>query len=503
MNKSSLSLIILLILIFQTKSISVFANNYARLKKDSPNVVFIFVDDLRPELGCYGNTHIVSPNLDKLASEGVVFTNHFVQIPTCGASRFSLLTGMLPQQKAHLSNEACQQFISGKPETKLPETFIHQLKQNGYYTVGVGKISHSADGRLYGYTEPVKEELELPHSWNEMHFDVGKWGTGWNAFFAYANGENRQSMNRQVKPYECGDVDDSGYPDGLTANLAIKKLKELKQQDKPFFLGVGFFKPHLPFNSPKKYWDLYNEDNILLTPSPDLPSDVNQASLHNSEEFNGYRLGDEDASLTNPLSDAYARKIRHAYFACVSYTDALIGKVLDELKTLELDENTIVVVWGDHGWHLGDHRVWGKHTIFERALKSALIFKVPSTSSNLKQISQVVSSVDIYPTLMELCGIEQPSTIDGKSMVPLLNASSEVNQWQEASWGYFRNGISLRTNRYRLTRYFRSQEPTIELYDHLTDPNENTNIAAHHPEIVDSLTILWEKGNTGLYNSSK
>ncbi|MDX1284923.1 MAG: sulfatase [Draconibacterium sp.] len=466
------------------------------INNKKPNILFISVDDLRPELGCYGKSYIHSPNIDKLAEGGAVFMNHYVQVPTCGASRYSMLTGMLPKTTGHLSNEACKKYIAQQPATEEPETFIHHLKNNGYYTLGIGKISHYADGFLYGYTDPVSEDRELPQSWNELVFNPAKWKTGWNAFFGYANGENRQSMNRQVKPYEKGDVDDFGYPDGMTAALAVRKLKDLAEKDKPFFLGVGFFKPHLPFNAPKKYWDLYDENEISSAPFASIPENSSTASLHGSGEFNGYQLGEEKASLNANVSDEYARKIRHAYYACVSYTDAQVGKLLDELETLGLDENTIVVIWGDHGWHLGDHMVWGKHTIFERSLKSAFLIKAPG-KTNGTLVNKVVSSIDIYPTLMELCGVEMPMHTDGKSLVPLLG--NTLQNWEEASYGYFRNGISLRTERFRLTKYFRNKEPKIELYDHQNDPNETKNIAAEKPEIVEQLLPLWEKGNTGIY----
>jgi arylsulfatase A-like enzyme len=468
-------------------------------KKDSkqrPNILFICVDDLRPELGCYGNEHIQSPNIDQLAETGALFTNHYVSVPTCGASRYSLLTGMLPKTKEHLSNEACHNFIAGKPETEEPETFIHHLRRNGYYTVGIGKISHYVDGLLYGYTEQVGTEYELPHSWDEMLFNPGKWETGWNAFFGYANGENRQNLDRKVKPYEKSDVFDTGYPDGLTTELALKKMNQLAGKDEPFFLAVGFFKPHLPFNAPAKYWDMYYEKEIPLSPNPFIPENVNKASLHNSGEFNGYQLGDEKASLEGPVSDEYARKLRHAYFACVSYIDAQVGKLLDELDRLELAENTVVVLWGDHGWHLGDQLVWGKHTIFERALKSAFLVRAPGNAGG-KTIDQVVGTVDIYPTLMELCDVKMSHETDGKSLVPLLNNTSV--DWEDAAWGYYSNGISLRTDRYRLTKYFRNAWPVIELYDHKVDSNETRNIAADEPGVVEKLMPLWERGNTGLY----
>ncbi len=476
------------------------SDNTASIEKkmpESPNILFIAIDDLRPELGCYGNQYIKSPHIDRLAETGAVFTNHYVSVPTCGPSRYSLLTGMLPRTREHLSNEVFRNLIAGKSETENPETFIHHLRRNGYYTVGIGKISHYVDGLLYGYTDPVGTEYELPHSWDEMLLNPGKWGTGWNAFFGYADGENRQSMNYQVKPYEMADVPDTGYPDGLITELAMEKLGELVNKDEPFFLGVGFFKPHLPFNAPKKYWDLYNEDEIPLSHNPFIPENVSRASLHGSGEFNGYQLGDEEATLEGPVSDGYARKLRHAYFACVSYIDAQVGKLMDVLEKQGLAENTVVIVWGDHGWHLGDHLVWGKHTIFERALISPFILNIPGKTDG-KSIERVVSTIDIYPTLMELCNVEMPHETDGKSLLPLL--SNPLAKWEDISYGYFRNGISLRTERYRLTKYFRNAKPDIELYDHLTDPDETKNIASEKPEIVEKLKPLWEKGNTGLYN---
>ncbi len=462
----------------------------------TPNVLFISIDDLRPELGCYGMDYIKSPNIDRLAESGSVFANHYVQVPTCGASRYSLLTGMLPVTTRHLGNAAIEHFMSGEEESESPETFIHHLRRNGYYTVGIGKISHSADGLLYGYSEPTSDVYELPYSWDELLFDSGKWGTGWNAFFGYADGENRQSMNHQVKPYEMADVDDLGYPDGLITELALEKIAELAKNGQPFFMGVGYFKPHLPFNAPKKYWDLYDRNDIPLSPNPFKPKHVHDASLQNSGEFNSYRAGEERASLDGPVSDEYARTLRHAYVACISYIDAQVGKLLDKLEEMGMADNTIVVIWGDHGWHLGDHLVWGKHTLFERALKSALVINVPGTTRG-ETIKKVVSSTDIYPTMIDLCGLEMPHQTDGMSLIPLLKDSEAP--WEEAAFGYFRNGISLRTERYRLTKYFRNQQPVVELYDHTVDPYETVNVAAEHPAVVERLWPLWEKGNTGLY----
>lgn len=485
------------LIFFALPTLLIHSCNIGNQSRRSPNVLFICVDDLRPELGCCGADYIHSPNIDKLASEGFVFTRHFVNIPTCGASRNCLLTGRLPVSVAHLNNNIMANTLSVQQENEIPETFIHHLRRNGYYTVGIGKITHYPDGYVYDYLEPKSDRLELPYSWDEMLLNDKKWGSGHNAFFGYSNGTNRNSLDKKVKPYEMADVPDTAFADGLTAELAIKKLNELKRKKQPFFLAVGFFKPHLPFTAPKKYWDLYNENELPLSPVPFIPRNVNRAGLHSSNEFNQYLLGEEKASLDAPLSDGYARKLRHAYFACVSYIDAQIGKVLNELEQLDMDQNTIVVLWGDHGWHLGDDLIWGKHTIFERALKSAFIMKVPGME-NGKRIDKIVSTTDIYPALMDLCGTPVQHPVDGLSLTGLLR-NPEDNGWRNTAYSYFRNGISLRTERYRLTRYFREEQPVVELYDYQNDPDETENIAGENPEIVNELMPLLEKGNTGLY----
>ncbi len=472
-------------------------------KEDKPklNILFIAVDDLRPELNCYGNTQIISPNIDKLAAGGLLFQNHFVVVPTCGASRHSLLTGTLPRDLSQINNNALATNLSNKPETEIPETFIHMLKKNSYYTVGIGKISHYPDGYVYPYDgTPAGAKLELPYSWNEMLLNTGKWGTGHNAFFGYADGSNRNTLNGQVKPYESADVSDEGYPDGLTAQLAVNKLKELKDKDQPFFLAVGFFKPHLPFNAPKKYWDLYDEAKIALPAFTDIPKNSVQASLQNSGEFNSYKMGEERASLEKPVSDEYARHLKHGYYAAISYVDTQIGKVLDELEAQGLAENTIVVLWGDHGWHLGEQRVWGKHTCFDISLRSPLIIRHPDFAKS-QLVSEVVSTVDIYPTLMDFCNLKAPENLDGNSMKVLFN-EPDAN-WPNMAYSYFNKGITVRDDRYRITRYFRTEKPEIELYDMKYDPNETENIAANNPEIVKSYLPNIEKANTGLYSTKK
>ena len=463
----------------------------------TPNILFISVDDLRPELGIYGNRVVKSPNIDQLAREGSFFSRHYVQVPTCGASRYSLMTGLRPRKRIHIDNRVFYSEMANKNEEQRPESFVHHFKRNGYKTVGIGKLSHSVDGLVYGYQEKPSDVKEMPHSWDRFVFNPGKWKTGWNAFFAYSNGENRQSLKGQVKPYESSDVPDEGYPDGLILKCAVKELKKLKAQQKPFFLGVGFFKPHLPFNAPKKYWDLYDRSSIPIASDPFIPQNVHPNSIGKMGEFYNYKLSDEKPTLDRSISNEYARKLIHGYYASVSYIDHLIGELLLELKSLELDKKTIVVLWGDHGWHLGNDRKWGKHSLFERSLKSPLIVKLPGVNHALKEINTIVETVDLYPTLLDFCGIGKPYKLDGKSLVELIRTGKSNHK--NLAFGFWKNGVSLKTDRYRLTKFFREEEPKIELYDHVLDPEENINIAFDNQKVVDSLVPVLEKATPEFY----
>jgi arylsulfatase A-like enzyme len=463
----------------------------------SPNILFIAVDDLRPELGIYGNRVVKSPNIDQLAREGSFFKRHYVQVPTCGASRYSLMTGLRPQKKIHIDNRVFYREMANQDEDERPESIVHHLRRNGYTTVGIGKLSHSVDGLVYGYNENPSNVKEMPYSWDRFVFNPGKWKTGWNAFFAYANGENRQSLKGQTKPYESANVPDEGYPDGLILNSAVEELKKLKAGQKPFFLGVGFFKPHLPFNAPKKYWDLYDRSSIPIAPDSFIPQNVHPKSVGKMGEFYNYKLSDEKPTLDQPISDEYARKLIHGYYASISYVDHLIGKLLAELKSLDLDKNTIVVLWGDHGWHLGNDRKWGKHSLFERSLRSALIVKLPGVNHISKEINTIVESVDLYPTLLDFCGIEKPYKLDGKSLMDMMQSDGMDKDYR--AFGFWKEGVSIRTDRYRLNSFFRKEEPKIELFDHLIDPEENMNIAADNQKIVDSLMPILQQVTPKFY----
>jgi len=327
-----------------------------------------------------------------------------------------------------------------------------------------------------------------------MLCEKGVWGGGFDTFFAYADGSSRAGMKHQVPPYECGEVDDEGYPDGQNAAVAVRKLEELSQRREPFLLSIGFYKPHLPFNSPKKYWDLYDRDDITLSPNPDAPEGTPSSFLHNSGEFfNNYRIHEDRGGAGKRIDDDYARTIRHAYFAAVSYVDAQIGKVLEALRDTGLDRDTVVVVWGDHGWHLGDHTLWGKHSLFERSAHSPLLIRLPGMKQAGRKSHALVETIDIYPTLCDLAGIEPPPGMDGRSLVPNLKDTS--HQGKPAAFTYQRNRITMRTGRYRLMLHKVDDRAVAAVFDHTHDPNETKNIAREHPEIVDRLLPLLETGN--------
>ena len=455
-----------------------------------PNILFIAIDDLRPQLGAYGESIMQTPNLDRLAAEGRLFTRHYVQVPTCGASRYALLTGTRPHLPEHLNNAAFENLLP-REEQEQPESFAHLFRRNGYYTASIGKVSHTPDGRLFEYDGTGEGRLEMPFSWDKVWGPVGKWETGWNAFFGYADGSNRNMERGAYPAYESAAVPDTSYPDGLIAEEAIRTLREVG--DRPFLLAVGFFKPHLPFTAPKKYWDLYDRHAIDLSPNPEAPDGIVEESLHPSNEmFRNYAHAVKGGAGVR-IDDDQARLLRHAYYASVSFADAQAGKVLDELDRLGLRENTIVVVWGDHGWHLGDHTLWGKHATFERALRSTLIVQTPGMPHPGAPANGIVETLDLYPTLAELAGLAPPEGLGGASIVDILNTPDRAGK--DAAYGYWRNRRTIRTDRYRFTLY---EDGQTELFDHQTDPHETANIAGQFPDVVSALAAQLEKQTASL-----
>lgn len=465
-------------------TMALFVLAVATAAQQRPNVLFLCIDDLRPELHCYGRQHMVTPRLDQLAASGRLFRRHYVQLPTCGASRFSMLTGRYPHTRGAFDNGAFGVLKPGDDILTLPEAF----RAAGYVTVGLGKISHQPDGRVFGYNGSGAGREEMPDAWDYMSGPVGRWGTAWDSFFGYADGSSRtdrRAARQPAPPAEHADVNDTGYPDGLTTVMAIDRLRGLKRnKNKPFFMAVGFFKPHLPFNAPKKYWDLYDPAKIQLAPYAEAPQGLaSKVPLSGSGEFFGY---------THPKrarTDAdHHRDMRRSYYSAVSYIDTQVGKLLDELERLELAQNTIVIVWGDHGWHLGDQGIWGKHTVFERALQSAFIIRTPNMKAPGVATSALVGSVDIYPTLVDLCSLTAPERLDGESLLPLLDEPNAQGKPQTLGFWNKRGhqGLSMRTDRYRYTEWTKGEGPAqvVELYDLQEDPEGTRNLAGARPKVV-------------------
>ena len=448
------------------------------------NVLFIAVDDLRPCFGTYGGLAL-APNLDRLASESRIFARHYVQSAVCGPSRCSLLTGK------RINSWDCwkNQRRLGSPPA-YPTSFAHLFRLNGYRTVCIGKISHEPGGVM----DPEQKVHQVPFSWDLSYAPVGPWKTPWRAFFSYDNAKAYNKVIRMDKdeprlPYESADVADTGYADGLNAEEAVEQLKDLKARGAPFLLAVGFYKPHLPFNAPKRYWDLYNRGKILMAQNPQAPRGVDPAiSIHNSFEVTTHYHWPSGAGQ---ISEDEARILRHGYFASVSYVDAQVGKVLDEVKRLELERNTVVVLWSDHGWHLGEHGMFGKQTNFEIATRSPLFIKVPGMARRGVRAQGLVETVDLYPTLADLCGLEGPDDLAGTSMVPMIRDPKRSGKQFAFSFhgrGQLK-GRTIRTDRYRLIYWTdkTGKAAQVELYDHEADPEENINVAADHSEIVAKL----------------
>ena len=462
-----------------------------RTENHPPNVLLICVDDLRPDLGCYGNDLIVSPNIDALASEGCLFKRHYVQSAICGPSRSTLLTGKI-QQGWDLWGDLRKEGVEPEKTISLPQLF----KRNGYKTIGIGKISHEPGGVL----DEQQQVHQIPFSWDTSYTAVGKWKTPWRAFFAYANGDaHNTAMRIGVEtprlPYETEDVEDDGYPDGLNALEAIKQLGSLENEKKPFFLAIGFYKPHLPFNAPKKYWDLYEREKIPLAENNYPPKNSNKNyCLNKSPELTTHYPWPDGPGIVKP---EHAKDLKHAYYACISYIDAQIGMVLDELKRQGLDKKTIVLLWSDHGWHLGEHGIFGKMTNFDIATNSPLIIKAPGHTKKGKVANALVETVDIYPTLAELCGFDYEDNLDGESLLPILE-NTELKGKPYARSFYYRNlalGKTIKTDAYRLVRWATENDSVvaIELYDQRNDPGENINIASENRALTDSLLSQLEE----------
>lgn len=441
--------------------------------EDRPNILLICVDDLRPELGCYGVDYISSPHIDALAAKGRVFRKHFVQAPTCGASRYTLLTGRYGTDDNHALFKRAKEIESGNSDVtpSMPAWF----RERGYTTVSVGKVSHHPGG-MGGPDWNKADELEMPNSWDRSLLPSGPWQhpRGW--MHGLAHGEIRKNA-KDMALIQAVKGDDSIYPDGDSVDVALEQLRELGKNaaETPFFLACGILRPHLPFGAPEKYLRLYDDVELPPIPHPEKPEGT--TTWHKSGEFMKYNRWGRDPN-TDP---EFAEEVRKHYAACVSYADAQVGKLTSLLAELNLSDNTILVLWGDHGWHLGEHAIWGKHALFEKSLHSPLIISYPGLPEPGADADGVVETLDVFPTLAELSGGEAPEFLEGTSLVPMLEKPETAGH---VAIAYRGGNLTIRTSDYRLIQH---RKGAVELYD-FTDPSlAGKNVAAENPEIVSKL----------------
>ena len=473
-----------------------------------PNILFIAVDDLRPEFGAYGASYVKSPNLDRIAKAGITFYRAYCQQAVCSPTRSSLMTGTRPDTTKVWDLET--HFRAALPNVV---TLGQHFKNHGYFVQGMGKIYHgslddaptwsvpwqSSRGQAYG----LPENLALNNRQSAAPAVAG--GSG------KKSGKKKQEptpRNSRGPAFEGADVPDDTFTDGQNAKLAVATLGVMAKQQQPFFLALGFSKPHLPFVAPKKYWDLYDPAKIQLAPNKFRPKDAPDYAIQPGGELRNYH-GIPEGSIPDDL----ARQLKHGYYAAISYMDAQLGLVLDELDRLDLAKNTIVVLWGDHGWKLGEHDAWCKHSNAENDTNGALLLSVPGMKHAGAKATGLVEFVDIYPTLAELAGLPLPAHLEGLSFKPVLD--HPTRPWKPAAFSQYPRpgnsatggiplmGYSMRTERYRFTVWLHRDDPgkvaDIELYDHQTDPQENLNVAKSpaHRELLEQRMAQWRGGWQG------
>jgi iduronate 2-sulfatase len=449
-----------------------------------PNILFIVADDLRPNLGCYGDRYAHTPNIDRLAENGVVFTRAYCQQAVCNPSRASLLTGLRPDETGVTNLKT--HFRTSFPDlVTLPQLF----KNMGYLTLGTGKVFHQSKETMdtVSWSEPIsgqqKEKYILP--------------------------ENKQGKGKQ-NVTEKAEVHDTAYVEGRITRDLLGFLAKAKENKQPFFIAAGFYKPHAPYCAPIKYWDIYKgmtfeiKDRSRPTGSPKL-------AFHNNQEIRGYR----DVPGEGPIPSEKEQEIIHGYYACISYVDAQVGMILDELGRLGLDENTIVVFWGDHGYHLGEQGSWCKSTNFELDARAPLIIAAPSMKGNGQKSDAIVEFVDVYPTLADLAGIAAPGNLSGVSLTPLLN--KPARKWKNLAFNQFarpyraifkevetHRGYSVRTEHWRCTCWYDLSTGEIvekELYrlEGMDIEKENLAGMSEYTSIERRLTELISDYKGGIY----
>ncbi len=473
---------------------------------DKPNVLFFAVDDLRPEFGAYGKSYIHSPNLDRIAQRGLTFDHAYCQQAVCSPSRSSLLTGTRPDTTKVWDLET--HFRKALPDVvTLPEHF----KQHGYFVQGMGKLFHGGFDDPQSWSVPWQSPKTshgtygLPEN-NALTKRVPEAAADTAAKKTAKSGKKSKASSRGPRgpAFESSEVPDNTFHDGALADMAVAALRECARQDQPFWLGVGFIRPHLPFVAPKKYWDLYDPAAIQLAPNPFPPRGAPDYAVLPGGELRSYH-----GIPTGPIPDDLARQLKHGYYAAISYMDAQVGRVLDELDRQGLTEKTVIVLWGDHGWKLGEHGGWCKHSNVENDTNAPLLISVPGMKTAGQHTAALAEFVDIYPTLAELCGLPLPGHLEGASLVPVLRDPAQAvkhaafSQYPRGADGRQLMGYAMRTDRYRFTRWVDRQDHSrvdaVELYDHQADPQENVNIAnaPENAELVQRLTEQWQRGWRG------
>ena len=485
--------------------------------KKKPNVVFVSIDDLRPMLGAYGNKAVKSPNLDAFADVGFTFRNTYCQAAVCAPSRASIMTGLRPDSTRvwHLGDK----FRELKPNVvTIPQHF----NKNGYHTVCIGKIFHNYMPDSVSWNEPdLRPAQYLRPEWLKRDGET---------FYVNEETQRLQKIKRDQKiakrpnyyadgwnngpAWEMEDVHDSLYFDGAQAELAKRTLSRLAKKEEPFFLALGFFRPHLPFAAPKKYWDLYNKDSLPLAQNRFLPKNSPEMAMNLTYELRGY---DGFSHLQHPskysISEDTAKILNHGYYASVSYVDELFGQIIQQLKDLDLYDNTIIVVWGDHGWKLGEHNSWCKQTNYDIDIHVPLMVHTPEQLNAGKQSLEITELVDLFPSLCDMANIEAPQYLQGNSFVPLME--SPERKWKKAAFSQFHRrpkvtpdgkrymGYSVRTKNHHYIEWFywdnkkgeRGDFVTAELYDNENDPEENENIIelkGNDAKIREMKTLLEE-----------
>jgi iduronate 2-sulfatase len=452
---------------------------------ERPNVLLILVDDLKPTLGCYGDAAAKTPNIDRLAARGMRFDLAYCNQAVCAPSRFTLMLG------SHSTSTGL--YGLGSALRKLIPAAItmpqHFAKHGGYRTESVGKVfhvGHGNEGDPSSFSVPPSKDKVIEY----LDFESTEGGqlTREEALFTNQKLDQIKSLPRGAA-FESPDVKDDDYADGRVAAETMKRLQaaqERREQDgRPFFIAAGFVRPHLPFSAPKKYWDMHDPQKLPMPGFEEHPAGSPQVARKRGGEIDAYM-------------PAITQKLIHGYYAATSFVDAQIGRVIDELDRLELAENTIIVLWGDHGFHLGDHGIWTKHTNYEQANHIPLLISAPGITKPNSSTRQLTESVDIFPTLAELAQLPAPAgpqPIDGISLVPVLkDPHARVRDHAFHCFPKQTLGRAIRTERYRLVEWEKPgaapDAAELELYDYELDPLETKNFAREQPEVVAKMRAI-------------